>query len=212
MIGTVIRNAMKDRAYRSSFLAFLLSLSLTVLLVAGCAKKIPHTLIPEYEKRNVKTIAILPVVDMAKNPEVSTLLRQQLVDALYFKGYPKIPPKVIDEKLALFYKNVKEPSIGALPPRDVGAILGVDAVLYTVLSDCRTSSLYLYATTSVAVRFDIFSTRTGDLLWSTRHQTGERNFDITPDRLKMKSCQVYEPALQEIIDKAMETLPDVQDM
>ena len=188
-----------------------LCLALTLILLlamSGCAKKIPHSLVPEFQQRNIKTIAVLPVADVAKNPEVSGLLRERLVEALYFKGYPKIFLTVIDEKLKAFYRDVKAPTTANLPPRDVGGLLGVDAVMYSTLTDCRTSSFYLYAQTSTAVSFEIYSTRTGELLWSARHQVGERNFDVTPDRLKLKACQVFEPALQEIVDKAMDTLPD----
>ena len=190
----------------------MLALSFGILFLAGCAKKIPHTLVAGYDNRNIKTIAILPIQEAAKNPEVSALLRKRLADAIYLKGYPKVSEKEIDERLGVFYKNVKDHSPGTLPPRDVGGILGVDAVLYTVLQDCQTSFLYLSASTSIAVSFNMYSTQTGELLWSTRYQIGERNFDITRDRLKMKSCQAYEPALDEIVRKAMETLPDAPDV
>jgi len=190
----------------------MLALSFGILFLAGCAKKIPHTLVAGYDNRNIKTIAILPIQEAAKNPEVSALLRKRLADAIYLKGYPKVSEKEIDERLGVVYKNVKDHSPGTLPPRDVGGILGVDAVLYTVLQDCQTSFLYLSASTSIAVSFNMYSTQTGELLWSTRYQIGERNFDITRDRLKMKSCQAYEPALDEIVRKAMETLPDAPDV
>jgi len=186
----------------------LLFLLLAVTVLPGCAKKIPHQLIPEYGTRNVRLIAVLPVVDKAQNPEVNALLRQRIVEGLYFKGYPKIPANVIDDKLTAFFKNVREATLEALPPRDAGAVLGVDAVLYVTLEACRTSFLYLYAPTSVEVSFRLHSARTGELLWGTGHKVSERNFDITPGRLRMKSCQVFEPALDEIVKKALETLPD----
>jgi len=189
-----------------------LILILAILLaVSGCAKKIPHSLVPEYEKRQIRLVAILPVMDKAGNPEVSALLRQRIAEALYFKGYPRVLTSTVDEKLKVFYKNVKDASKDSLPPRDVGGLLGVDAVLYSTLTDCRTSFLYLYAPTSIAVNFEMYNVRTGELLWSTGYRVGEKNFDVTPDRLKMKSCQVFEPALQQIVNKAMETLPDGPD-
>ncbi len=195
---------------RPQFITLMLVLAFVATL-SGCAKKIPHALVPEFEKRNIRLVAVLPVLDKAGNPEVSALLRQRIVEALYFKGYAKVPTKAIDEKLAAFYKNAKEPSSDALPPRDVGGLLGVDAVLYSTLMDCRTSFLYLYAPTSVAVSFELYNVRTGELLWSTGHKEAERSFDITRDRLKMKSCQVFEAAVQQIVNKAAETLPDAPD-
>jgi hypothetical protein len=182
-----------------------------IAILSGCAGKIPHTLVPEYEKRNIRLIAVLPAVDKAGNPELSALLRQRIVEALYFKGYKRVPTNTIDEKLAAFYNNVKEPTVNAVPPRDVGGILGVDAVLYSTLKSSKTTLLYLYAPTSVAVSFEMYSVRTGELLWSTVHQTSEKTFDITPDRVKLKTGQIFEPALQQIVNKAMETLADGPD-
>ena len=188
---------------------FVLALALAFVVAGtGCAKKIPHTLVPEFEKRHIRSVAVLPVLNKAGNAELSALLRQRVVEALYFKGYPRVSLKQIDEKVGAFYKNVTEATAQTLPPRDVGGLLGVDAVLYSTLADCRTSFRYLYAPTSVAVTFELYSVRTGELLWSTHYEVGERNFDITPQRLKMKTCQVLEPALQEIVNKAAETLPD----
>jgi hypothetical protein len=193
---------------RSAAVAIILAF---VAVLSGCAGKIPHTLVPEYEKRNIKLVAVLPSLDKAGNPEMSALLRQRIVEALYFKGYKKVPTNAIDEKMAAFYKNVKEPTVNALPPRDVGGILGVDAVLYSTLKNCKSTVLYLYAPTSVAVSFEMYNTRTGELLWSTVYQTSESTFDISPDRVKMKTYQIFEPALQQIVNKAMETLPDGPD-
>ena len=98
---------------RKILLVLLIVMMVTVM---GCAKKIPHSLVPEYEKKNIKIVAILPVVDKVGQPELSVLLRQRIIEAFYFKGYPKISTQAIDDRLAVFYKNVKEPTVIAVPP------------------------------------------------------------------------------------------------
>jgi hypothetical protein len=85
--------------------------------------------------------------------------------------------------------------------------LGVDAVLYVTLQECETNFVMLYATTSVTATFDLRSAKTNESLWKTKYSIRERNLDITRERLRMKSCQVFEPAMEEILAKAMETLP-----
>ncbi|MCX7634673.1 MAG: DUF799 family lipoprotein [Syntrophales bacterium] len=197
---------------RISALVAAIILLLSMFGLGGCGGKIPHKVVPEYEKRGVRLIAVLPVMNKKGDPDMGKLFRERLIDGLYFKGYPKIPAAVIDEKIAAFYKNVREVSKETMPPRDLGALLGVDALLYTELLDCSTSFFYLYASLSVAAQMELVSTRTGETLWETRYGTTERNFEITPDRLKMKACQVYEPAMQGIIDRAMETIPDGPDI
>jgi hypothetical protein len=94
----------------------------------------------------------------------------------------------------------------------VGAVLGVDAVLYVTLQDCSTKFILLYATSSVVAKFSLYHAKTGELLWQSEYKVSESNFEVTPSRLKLKSYQVYEPALNEIISKTMETLPDGPDV
>jgi hypothetical protein len=182
-------------------------LILLTVLVSGCAKKIPHLLTPEFEKRGIRLVAVLPVANQSKNMEASRLFRDKVLEAMYFKGYPKIPLNVIDEKLSKLYKDYQQPTVESVPPRSVGEVLGVDAVLYVNFQECDTSFVLLAAKTSVAATFDLRSARTNDSLWSTKYSVTERNFEITKDRLKMKSCQVFEPAMEEILDHVMETLP-----
>lgn len=192
---------------RNIFKYYPLMVILLIGLISGCAKKIPHFLAPEYEKRGVRLIAVLPVWNQSKNEEAGNLFRSKVLDSIYFKGYPKIPLNVIDDKISKAYKDYQRPSPESIPANIVGEQLGVDAALYVTLKECGTSFIWLYATTSVSATFDLRSTRTNDSLWSTKYSLTERNFEITKDRLRMKSCQLFEPAMEEILNKAMETLP-----
>ncbi|HOF06089.1 MAG TPA: DUF799 family lipoprotein [Syntrophales bacterium] len=178
-----------------------------VCMLAGCAKKIPHFLAPEYEKRAVRLIAVLPVANQSKNAEASALFRGKVLEAIYFRGYPKIPLNVIDERISSSFDGYRQPAPDNVPPRRVGELLGVDAVLYVTLQECETNFVMLYATTSVTATFDLRSAKTNESLWKTKYSIRERNLDITRERLRMKSCQVFEPAMEEILAKAMETLP-----
>ena len=196
---------------RSILKYYPLILILLACLVSGCAKKIPHSLVPEYEKRGVRLVAILPVFNQSKNVEAANLFRDKVLEAMYFKGYPKIPLNVIDEKLSKIYSSYQQPSVETIVPRSVGDLLGVDAVLYVTLKECDTSFLLLAATTSVSATFELRSAKTNDSLWSTKYSIKERNFEITKERLRMKSCQVFEPAMQEILNKVMQTLPEGPD-
>jgi len=191
---------------------FLPVLAVLVFLLSACAGKIPHQVVPDYDKRGVRLVAVLPIVYKGSVKEIPGLFRARLLDALYFKGYPKIPTAVIDEKLRAAFPDGEAPLKDRASARDLGNMLGVDAVLYTVIEDCSTSFFYLYATTHMAVRLELVSARTGDTLWSTRYEATDRIMDITPDRLKMKSCQVYEPVMDHIVEKVAATIPDGPDL
>ncbi|MCX7983233.1 MAG: DUF799 family lipoprotein [Syntrophales bacterium] len=189
------------------FLSLVLSIFFSFLL-SGCAKKIPHGLNPSFDQKKVRTIAVLPVEDRTNHPEVGNIIRHEVVEALYFKQYPKIPLSLVDEKIAVFYPQVKHPTPQTMPPRDVGALLGVQAVMYITLEECSASYRILYAVSSVSARFQLYDVQTGEQLWSTHYGATGREFNIVPDWLKMDAVALYGEVIEKIVKKVMETLPD----
>jgi len=177
----------------------------------GCAWKQPYSVNPDYSKKGTRLIAILPVNMKSGDARVGQMLREMVLNELYFKGYPKVPLQGMDEKLAKIYKGNMDFKRENIPPKAIGDLLGVDAVLYASLEECSTDFSYVYAPTHVSVFFELRSAKTGETLWSNRNRTVKRNYGISREQLEMESCQVYEPALQEVVDKAMKTLPDGPD-
>jgi hypothetical protein len=181
------------------------------IAVQGCASKQPYSVNPDYSKKGTKLIAILPVNMKTGDAKVGQMLREMVLNELYFKGYPKVPLQSIDEKLTKIYKGNMDFRRENIPPKAIGDLLGVDAVLYAYLEECSTDFSYVYAPTHVAVFFELRSAKTGETLWSYRNRTVKMNYGISREQLEMESCQVYEPAMQEVVDKAMQTLPDGPD-
>ena len=183
-------------------------LTVIALFLSGCGgSKIPGLNVKDYKKKGVRLVALMPVDNKTKDANAATVLRREVLEALYFKGYPKIPLDVIDEKTAEIYKENPAPGRGHIPPGVLGELLGVDAVMYCTLEKWKTSYLYVYAKTAVSATFELRSAKTGETLWSAKDNIAERHYDFTERRLEMKSRQVYEPIMQEIINKAMSTLP-----
>jgi len=160
--------------------------------------------IPNYSETGIRLVAILPVNNKAGNERVGQILREKVLYGLYFKGYPKIPFDVIDEKLS----NSER---GSISPKVVGGLLNVEAVMYCTLNESRTSYSYVWASTVISAKFELRSTETGKALWSAQYRTVERNYGFFRRDLEMKSCQVYEPAIQKIVDRVLKTLPDGPD-
>jgi hypothetical protein len=177
---------------------------MSVVLLAGCTAKIPHVIVPDYDKRGMRLIAVLPVINNSADPKSAEMLRSKLVEELYFKGYPKIPMKVIDEKLAAISLG----SGGKVSPQVIGEMLHVDAVLYPVLNGSGMGRGIIYAATAVEAEFELLSAKTGASLWHAQYRVVRRNWGFTRKQLELKSSQVYEPALQELVNRALETLPD----
>ena len=181
-------------------------LLIALIFLAGCAGKIPHMLVPDYGKKGTRLVAVLPVRNMESDAGTASVMRAKLIEELYFKGYPKVPPKWIDERLAAVPAGG-----GELSPQAVGKMLNVDAVLYTTLKEGRTSITLIYSPIAVEAEFELKSASTGESLWHVHYRAVHRNYGFSRKSLELKSSQVYETAIQEVLNRALETLPDGPD-
>jgi hypothetical protein len=186
-------------------------LAVCAIFILGCRGTIPSFVAPDFDKRCVRLIALMPVDNKTKDEKAAVILRKDLLEELYFKGYPKIPLDVIDGKI----NEINEGNFVAkgkrVPPDVIGEALGIDAVMYCTLTEWGVSLRYLYAPTTVAASFELLSAKTGETLWRSNQKVVERDYDITQKRLEMKSHESYEKAVREVLDKAMETFPDGPD-
>jgi hypothetical protein len=184
-----------------------LLLLLVLIFIAGCAAKIPHAVLPDFGKKGTRLIAVMPVKNISSDPKSAEMLRAKLVEELYYKGYPRIPLRVIDEKLA----GVSAGSEVEVSPQVVGEILKVDAALYPTLNESRMGSGIIYASTVVEAGFELRSTKTGEILLRVRHREVYRNYGFSRKDLELKSSQVYEQAIQDVVNRVLETLLDGPD-
>jgi|WetSurMetagenome_2_1015567.scaffolds.fasta_scaffold200296_2 hypothetical protein len=181
-------------------------LLMALIFLAGCAGKIPHMLVPDYGNKGTRLVAVLPVRNMASDAGTASVLRAKLIEELHFKGYPEIPPKWIDERLAAVPAGGENPS-----PQSLGKMLNVDAVLYTTLKEGRTSVTFLYSRVAVDAEFELKSAKTGESLWRAHYRSVHRSYGFLRKSLELKSSQVYEPTIQEVLNRVLETLPDGPD-
>ena len=182
-------------------------LSLGMIWVTGCFWQKPVVVDEVYAKKGIRLIAVMPIKGKAADENMVRLMRGKILEALYFKGYPKIPLELIDEKLAKTYDKSAGRSAD-ISPQAVKSLLNVDAALYVDLKECKTSTTFLYASASVSATFELRSANTGETLWKNQYQGVERCFDVTPQRLEFSVYQVLEPVIQEVVDKTLKTLPE----
>jgi hypothetical protein len=91
-------------------------------------------------------------------------------------------------------------------------MLNVDAVLYITLKEGLTPVTLLYSPVAVDVEFELKSAKTGDSLWRVHHRAVHRNYGFSRKSLELKTWQVYESVIQEVLNRALETLPDGPDV
>ena len=124
---------------------FALFFLFALFAAGGCSKKVqPAAAPPGPEKTGVKTIAVMPVENKTDDKVVAYYFREAVANELYMKGYPKIPFAFIDNKVP--------PGTQAkdLSPKIAGESIGVDAVLYPVLEEVKTSYRMVRASTTVS--------------------------------------------------------------
>ena len=179
------------------------------LIISGCsAKTPPYTLKPNYDQNPAKIIAVLPIENKTLDGKTSQLLRSKLFEELYFKGYPKLPLDIIDKKLASLYANGTKDNPATIIPQALKDLVGADAGLYCTLMEGNKSEKLFYAPITIAIRCELRSTQTGEVLWNAQGESTSRNFDFTHNGLERKSHEVLETVIDEVINKVMKTLPD----
>jgi hypothetical protein len=178
-----------------------------MIWVTGCFWQKPVVVDEVYAKKGIRLIAVMPIKGKAADENMVRLMRGKILEALYFKGYPKIPLELIDEKLAKTYDKSAGRSAD-ISPQAVKSLLNVDAALYVDLKECKTSTTFLYASASVSATFELRSANTGETVWKNQYQGVDRCFDVTPQRLEFSVYQVLEPVIQEVVDKTLKTLPE----
>jgi hypothetical protein len=198
------------------------ALILGMLLLQGCSymakvpvvKDLPFVPKPEDEpqppERNlgVKTIAVMPADIKSGSRDAARMIRENLVEELYFKGYSKIPMEMVDAALAEFKKRDGGASGSTVPPQVIGSMLGVDAVLYTTLLEASTTYKYVYAPVNVAAVFELKSANRGETLWRYESKAVDRDYGVTKNSLDLGTTKIFENLVQEVVKKAMENLPD----
>ncbi|HOO91298.1 MAG TPA: DUF799 family lipoprotein [Syntrophales bacterium] len=181
-------------------------------VLSGCASGVPHTIVGDYHQRGVRLIVLAPVDNRTNDKQAAQLLRENILEKLYAKGYPRIPLDMIDEKLASDCGwNPEINNACDLSPEIIGKLLNVDAVMYCSLLEWKTSFISIYAPTTVSVSLRLRDAKTGTELWSSQYRVVDRHYDFTRKRLELKACQSYEPAIRKIIDETLSSLPDGPD-
>jgi len=193
--------------YRSSNFIFSVLL-MTVLILSGCGPGKSSAVLKDGNREEVHRIAVFPVFNETSDQQAARLLREKIQNALYFKGYPKIAAQFVDETLSGEQAKEQEAQDKAEYSRELGRQMQVDAVLYCDLQESRTHYYWLYSPLSVSAVFELRSARSGQLLWRNSYSTIKRTYGLSKDSLRLKGAQVYEDAIQELVDQAMQGIPD----
>ncbi len=139
-----------------------------IIFIIGCATP-QHLLVEDYKSRNLRSVAVLPVQNETLHLQAPEVFRPIIHQKVKQKGYESPAPSFIDSKLA--EKGIREAGqVLSLTPQDLGKLLGVDALLYTTVTEFSTTYLIAYASITVGAKFELKDARTGELLWQADHR------------------------------------------
>ena len=182
---------------------------ITSMIISGCSAQLPNVMNANYDQNPARIIALLPIerktVDDDKTPQ---LLRARLLEELYYKGYPKLPLDQIDKKLESLYSNGVKGNAADVAPRALKDLVGADAGLYCAIVEGVGPEKLFYTPITIAVRCELRSAGTGEIIWKAQGESTSRNFDFTHEGMEMKFHEVLENVIEEVVTKVLKTLPD----
>ncbi len=141
------------------------------LIMIGCSTA-PTFIKSDYDQKQIKSIAIMPVTDKRNIDEdtiqvkesisnIEELLSKKIID----KHYDVITPSTV--------KNlIKEKEIQDLSPKNLCSILNVDAILISELYDYSDK---FFVNHSIKMRFNIYDAQ-GDSLWINELDDSDKPF------------------------------------
>lgn len=181
-----------------------------IIFGEGCGG-INYILVEDYKAKAPRSIAVLPVQNESVNLQAPEILRPIVHQKIRQKGYETPALSFVDSKLA--ERDIREAGqIHSLPPQQLGKLLGVDALLYTTVTEFSTTYLVAYAAIIVGARFELRSAGTGELLWQADHQVKDIKVGVDQKRmqetLKFAVQQPYTPYCQKVTDICLATLPN----
>jgi len=195
---------------------------LGVLLMQGCStlakipvvRDLPFVAQAEEEapgpppSLGVRMIAVMPVDIRAGSSDAAKMIRDKLVQELYFKGYPKIPFELVDAALADVRKRDGSAPGTMVQPQVIGGMLGADAVMYTTLLEANTTYRYVYAPVNVRALFELRNAKTGDTIWKYEARAMDRDYGVTKNSLELGSTKIFEDVVYAAVKQAVEKIPD----
>ena len=181
------------------------------LLIAGCAGGAHHSLVPDYKAKSPRSIAVLPVLNETVNLKAPEAFRSIVHQKIVMKGYETPAILSIDKRLQ--GKGIREAGqVHSLTPQELGKLLGVDALLYTTVTEFNTTYLVAYSSITVAAKFELKDAKTGEKLWESERQAKESKLALDQksmgDTLKFAALQAYDPYCQRVTNACFATLPN----
>ncbi len=169
---------MKKYARMSLFLAMA-----GLMLISGCTVATKDTIItpqiqelfdgkyqvyPAMAKAKPLTVAVLPFTDVSESQAGAQAVRRGFYN--HFSSLPFRDMELWRVDDLLKKAGLTDPkAINQMPAKDLGRILGTDAIVYGEISNFDKLFAVLYSQVSVGAKLRMYDARSGELLWTGEH-------------------------------------------
>jgi len=159
------------RTARNSTRIYLFTFFVCSIIMIGCSPA-PTFIKPDFEQKQIKSIAIMPVIDKrntvgdtAQSHESLSNIEELLSEKIADKNYDVLSPGSVKN-------TIKEKAIENMSPENLCSILKVDGILYSELFDY---SNVFFINHSIKMGFKIYDAK-GDSLWINNLDESDRPF------------------------------------
>ncbi|MDQ1278328.1 MAG: hypothetical protein QG555_1370 [Thermodesulfobacteriota bacterium] len=171
---------MKILPDRFSLVAFFLGV---LLLLSGCTVATKSTVItppirdlfdgkykvyPAMGKAKPRTVAVLPFTDLSRSQQGTQAVRRGFYNHFSSTTFRDMELWRVDDLLKKAGLT-DAAMINRTPAKDLGKILGTDAIVYGEISNFDKIFAVVYSQVSVGAKLRMYDARTGELLWTGEH-------------------------------------------
>ena len=123
---------------------------------------------PAMEKAKPRTVAVLPFVNLSSSQQGSQAVRRGFYNHFSSLTFRDMGLWRVDDLLKKAGMT-DAAIINQTPAKDLGKILGTDAIVYGEISNFDKLFAVLYSQVSVGAKLRMYDARTGELLWTGEH-------------------------------------------
>lgn len=186
-----------------------------IVFLSGC-KTTPMNLqqkFPGMYAEKPKSILVVPAINNTTAADANALYSTTIAPALAEAGYYVISVPLVNEMMAL-EGVIDGRQVQQIPYELYKSVYGADAVLFVSINKWDTDYMVISASVTVSLSYELISTTTGNVLWSSK-QTVVQDTGSDSDNLLVNvlvtavatAASDYVPIAREVNRRAISTLP-----
>ncbi len=183
----------------------------TTFLVSCSNINYVHEESPGFKDKRPSVIAVLPVMNETVDLDAPKPFAKVLRRVLKRRGYKVVSQEKIDRKLKEGEGINIAAEVRSIPDKELGEMLGAQALLFTTVLSWETVYLGVYASVTVGARFQLIDANTSEIIWQVEDEAKDVSVAFDKKSAQITAAfavlQSYEPYVRELVSKSFAKLP-----